>query len=60
MVRAIWQGDVLVVTPISKDEERLRTLPDWVYNSIAIIGVAVYEGVGYALDEQTARARLEF
>lgn len=56
MVKAVWIGDELEVTPVDEAE----VLPDWVYESIDVIGIAVYNTVAYAKDEETAREKLEF
>lgn len=63
MVKAVWVGKTfsdqkLVVTPLTEAEE--AALPSWVGQTVESVGIAIYNSVGYAKDEQTARENLEW
>jgi hypothetical protein len=58
MVKATWVGDKLVVTKLTEDEE--SKLPEWVAETVEMMGIAVHDRVAYSSDEKTAREKLEF
>lgn len=63
MVRATWEGKTiqeqkLVVRELTAAE--VAALPEWVAETVGIMGIAVHNGIGYSSDEKTAREKLEW